>query len=336
MNVTFVGAGMIDIPPPGYGAVEKHIWQLSKALEARGHAVRIVNKVFGSESKHEYRFALWARKEVGRAPYDVLHLHTPGVAAVFRTLGPRRFVYTTHSRHWAGADGRGPRIGFFLERRAVDAATQAIAVSRFVAQQIDRRTHVVPNGVDVARYAPDFANRTGGRVVGLGEIAAHKRWHLVADALKGTGAELRLIGPVRDATYASRVESAGDHVRLLGAISEEEMIRELATADVMAHPSVSESFGMAVVEGMSAGLPIVCSDFLSFLVKHDVEGLLVPTTIEEGPRTKALADALGRLLADAALRARMGAAAREKAVREYAWESVAARVEAVYEEAVRA
>lgn len=336
MKVTLVGAGMIEIPPPGYGAVEKHIWELSKALQARGHQVRIVNKVFGPESKAEYRFALWARKEVAREPYDVLHLHTPGVAAIFSGLGPRRFVYTTHSRHWAGAEGMGPKIGFFLERRAVDAATQAIAVSRFVAQQIERRVHVVPNGVDVARYAPDAAQRTGRRVVGLGEIASHKRWHLVADALKGTGAELRLVGPIRDATYASRVESAGEHVQLLGALSEDEMIRELATADVMAHPSVSESFGMAVVEGMSAGLPVVCSDFLSFLVQHDVEGLLVPTNAEEPARTKALREALGRLLADPVLRARMGAAAREKALREYAWDSVAARVEAVYEEAARA
>src|SRR5581483_10610761 len=79
MRIVQVGAGMIPIPPPDYGAVEKHIWNLTGALQARGHDVRIVNRVFGPTSKDEYRFALWARKEAAREPYDVLHLHTPGV-----------------------------------------------------------------------------------------------------------------------------------------------------------------------------------------------------------------------------------------------------------------
>ncbi len=83
MRIVLVGAGMAPIPPIDYGAVEKHIWNLAQALEKRGHHVRIVNRVFGPSSKDEYRFALWAKKEVTREPWDVLHLHTPGVATIF-------------------------------------------------------------------------------------------------------------------------------------------------------------------------------------------------------------------------------------------------------------
>ncbi|HVM44457.1 MAG TPA: glycosyltransferase family 4 protein, partial [Candidatus Thermoplasmatota archaeon] len=275
MKVVLVGAGMIPIPPPGYGAVEKHIWNLALALEARGHEVRIVNRVFGSTSKDEYRFALWARKEVAREPYDVLHLHTPGVASIFAAAGPRRWVYTTHSRHWAGAKGAGERVGFFLERRAVGAAQEVVAVSRFVAQQIPRATHVVPNGVDVERYAPRPSARTGRLVVGVGEIAEHKQWHVAAEAMRGLDAQLRIVGPIRDVAYARRVEAAG--AQLMGALDEADLTRALGEADVLVHPSVSESFGMAVVEGMSAGLPVVCSDILSFLVTHGEQGFLIPT-----------------------------------------------------------
>jgi glycosyltransferase involved in cell wall biosynthesis len=333
VKITMVGAGMIPIPPPGYGAVEKHVWNLSRALVARGHAVRIVNEVVGPTSRDEYRWALRARRLVAAEPYDVLHLHTPGVATVFHALGPRRWVYTTHSRHWAGASGAGEKLGFLLERRAVAHAQEVIAVSRFVAQQIDRPTHVVPNGVDVARYAPDLAARTGRRVVGLGEVAAHKRWHLAARAVRALGAdaELRIVGPLRDPAYADRVEAeGGGRAKLLGPMDEADVIRELAQADVLVHPSVTESFGMAVVEGMSCGLPGVCSDMLSFLVAHGQEGFLVPTKGADEARAEAIRARLAELLGDADLRARMGRRARETAVAGYSWASVAEQVERVY------
>lgn len=335
MRITLVGAGMIPIPPPGYGAVEKHIWNLSQALEKRGHEVRIVNRVFGPTSKHEYRFALWARKEVQREPYDVLHLHTPGVATVFQALGPRRFVYTTHSRHWSGVSGLGPRIGHALETRAVRHAAETIAVSRLVAQEIGRPTHVIPNGVDVGRYAPDPAGRSGRLILGIGEVAPHKRWHLAALAARTLDAEVRVVGPIRDPAYANEVEAAGaGKVRLLGPLDEEDLLRELSQADVLVHPSVSESFGMAVVEGMSAGLPVVCSDMLSFLVEHGKEGYLVPTKGDDEARAGAIRQRLADLLGDAELRARMGRQARQKAVEGYSWERVAEQVEAVYRRVV--
>lgn len=326
-----VGAGMIPIPPPGYGAVEKHIWNLAEALRARGHEVRIVNEVVGTSSKDEYRWALRARRLVAKEPYDVLHLHTPGVASVFRALEPRRWAYTTHSRHWAGTSGLGERIGFFLERQAVAHAAEVIAVSRFVADQIHRPTHVVPNGVDVARYAPHLPARTGRRVVGLGEVASHKRWHLAAQAVRDLDAELRIVGPIRDPAYADLVERAGGgKAKLLGPMDEADVVRELAQGDVLVHPSISESFGMAVVEGMSCGLPVVVSDLLSFLVEHGKEGFLVPTKGDDAPRVEAMRARLAELLDDAPLRARMGQAARERAIAGFAWDSVAARVEQVY------
>lgn len=330
MRIVLVGAGMLPIPPVDYGAVEKHIWNLSHALERRGHSVRIVNKVFGNQSKDEYRFAFWARKEVKREEHDILHLHTPGVATIFSALGPSRFVYTTHSRHWSGTDGLGERFGHYLENRAVNNAAQTIAVSQLVARQIDRRTHVIPNGVDVERYRPLSQQRTGTRLVGVGEIAPHKQWHVAAEAAARLRLSLRIAGPIRDVEYAKRVEKSG--ALLLGALGEAELVQLLGESDVMTHPSISESFGMAVVEGMSAGLPIVCSDFLSFLVKNGVEGYHIPTNAKDEDRINAM-EAHLKTLQDATVRERMGTAARSAAVAGYSWDSVAQKVEAVYREA---
>src|SRR4029079_17908785 len=73
---------------------------------------------------------------------------------------------------------------------------------------------------------------------------------------------------------------------------------------------VPEGFGLTVVEGMAAGLPVVAPDAggPAEIIRHDVDGLLVPPG-----DTVALADALRRLAADPATRRRLGDAARSRA-----------------------
>lgn len=332
-----VGAGMIPIPPPDYGAVEKHVWNLSQALERIGHDVHVVNTVFGPASHQEYQFALWARRKVNALRADVVHLHTPGVASVFATLGPRRFVFTTHSRHWSTREGLGENVGFFLEKRACKRALETIAVSKMVAAslaELEVRATVIPNGVDVERYVPDRSARKGNRIVGLGEIAEHKRWHVAAAAIKGLPATLTLVGPVRDPRYASECEAAAPgQVTIAGPVDEADLVKTLAEADALAHPSVSESFGMAVVEGMACGLPIVASDVVGPLVAPNENGFVVPVSMKEAERVAAFRKAFEMLLADGHLRRLMGERSRERAVAEYAWDVVAKRVAEVYERA---
>ncbi|MHB8604307.1 MAG: glycosyltransferase family 4 protein [Thermoplasmatota archaeon] len=340
MRIALVGSGMIAIPPPDYGAVEKHIWNLGAALRKRGHDVFIVNEVVGPASADEYRWAFRARKLVAHIAPDIVHVHTPGVASIFSALGPRRFVYTTHSRHWATVDGLGERVGFALERAAVRRARVAIAVSPQVgaaARALNATTRVVPNGVDVDRYAPRLAARNGKRIVGVGEVREHKQWHVAASALAGLPASLTIVGPRPDPAYARRVETAAPgQVTLAGRIPEDALVALLADADMLAHPSVSESFGMAVVEGMSCGLPVVASDILASLVSDHETGLLIPNAGGDEARIPATRKAFELLLADGAARTMMGASARERAVERYAWPVVARGVEAAYEEALGA
>jgi len=102
-------------------------------------------------------------------------------------------------------------------------------------------------------------------------------------------------------------------VVLLDPLSTEEVVSCYAAADVAVLASrAPEPFGYANVEAMLAGVPVVATGHggpLTYL-EHDVSGLLVPPS--DPP---ALADALGRLLTDPALRARIGAAGRDSARR---------------------
>lgn len=102
----------------------------------------------------------------------------------------------------------------------------------------------------------------------------------------------------------------------------------LATSHVVCLPSYREGLSMTILEALAAGRAIVTTDVPGCrdAVTHGVEGLLVP------PRDPvALAEALRWLIEDPNLRARMGAAGRERAVREFSSERVCRETLALYE-----
>jgi D-inositol-3-phosphate glycosyltransferase len=335
VRIVHVGTGLRPIPPAGHGAVERHIWCLTRALEARGHSVSILHRTLGPHGLNEYAFALGARHQAARLEPDVLHVHTPGVAAVLAALGPKAFVFTSHSRHWMLARGLRERAGLFLERRAVARAREVIAVSsevrdRIAAAGVRRQVHVVPHGVDGTRFSPDPGRRTGMRLCCVAEVAPHKQQHVVARSLRGLTWTLAVAGPIRDRAYARRVlREGGERVTLLGPLDEDGVVALLRSSEALVHPSISESFGMAVLEGMAAGLPVVAGT-VAGLVRHGENGFVVPETLPEGERVARFHEHLEALARDAALRRTMGECGRTRALAEFSWDRVAERVEGVY------
>jgi glycosyltransferase involved in cell wall biosynthesis len=133
------------------------------------------------------------------------------------------------------------------------------------------------------------------------------------------------------------VDAAAAHVRgvtVVGAIPHENMPAALAAADigvapfdVSAHRPLSLGFfwsPLKIFEYMAVGLPVVAPavERIGSLVHHEREGVLYDAAQPEG-----LADALARLM-DPALRAKLGAAGRERAVREYSWKAHCRALEA--------
>ncbi len=117
------------------------------------------------------------------------------------------------------------------------------------------------------------------------------------------------------------------NVEFLGRVSDAEKAQLFKTADVFVSPATGrESFGIVLLEAMASGAPIVCSDIHGYkgVVQRGRQALLVP------PRdARSLAAAIKELLADPALRKRMGAAGLERA-EQFGWENVTGRVEAYY------
>ena len=178
---------------------------------------------------------------------------------------------------------------------------------------------VVPNFVDVDRFAPRApaaarrrrAARAGSRV----ELPA-------AQAHRGRGGDLR----ARPRRRPARLRLVGDGPerappspswRALGLAGDVDFLGEqvdlpatLAGADLFLLPSETESFGLAALEAMACGVPVVASDVggLPEVIGDDEAGFLRPVGDVEG-----MAACARRLLDDPALRRRMAAAARRRA-----------------------
>ncbi|HWQ14121.1 MAG TPA: glycosyltransferase [Roseiflexaceae bacterium] len=165
----------------------------------------------------------------------------------------------------------------------------------------------------LARH-PEWRGRLGVLVVGGGGEGERTRWN----------AEQRRLDALRTALGVQ------DAVRFLGARSQEQLPLLYAAADVVTMPSHYESFGMAALEGLACGRPVVatCAGGPAFIVEDGVSGLLTPPG-----DPSALAARLERLLADDALRAEMGAAAAARAER-FGWATVSCDVLQVYREAL--
>ncbi len=249
------------------------------------------------------------------------------------------------------------------QRRAILEPDRVLVVSRqwqrILADEYGVFADRVSNGVDVDRYtAADpalvaslrarvaVADRGGadGRrelILGVGGIEPRKGTdHLVAalGLLKRTRAEppvLAIIGghsfqdhrwyreQVLESLASHDIELGRDLVEL-GPVPESEMAAWYAAADVLAFPSVKEGFGLAALEAMCAGTPVVTSDLPVFREWIDDEALLV-----EVGDVPALGAALASVLDDEPLRHKLIHAGRRLAAR-YTWESTARAHQELY------
>jgi glycosyltransferase involved in cell wall biosynthesis len=217
-----------------------------------------------------------------------------------------------------------------------------LTVSRFSAEVLGAppaRTRVIYGGADPRRFAPEpGADRDG--VLFVGRLTPHKGVDRLLRALPA-GARLRVAGsgghdprpPERDYPLLLRRLADGRDVSFLGPVSEEALPGLYRRAAVLALPSVdrtcygrevrvSELLGLAAVEAMACGTPVVASRTggLAEVVADGETGFLVAPGDEE-----ALGDRLALLLSDRRLAARLGANARDLVLERFTWRACAER-----------
>jgi glycosyltransferase involved in cell wall biosynthesis len=234
------------------------------------------------------------------------------------------------------------RVQAALDRLAYRRAARLLVASDSLAEQFlsigERadRIRVVPPGRDVATSvgAPPGDLRRGRRAafVCVGNWIARKGILSLLDAfaaLEQDTATLHLVGDTApEPVYAERIKARlaradlATRVVVHGPVSVGEVAALYAAADAFVLPSLKEPYGTVYGEAMAFGLPVVGwrAGNLPYLADHEHEGLLVAPGDLAG-----LAAAMRRLAHDAELRARLGAAARQRALSRPSWDQVAAR-----------
>ncbi|HLX57445.1 MAG TPA: glycosyltransferase [Ktedonobacteraceae bacterium] len=291
--------------------------------------------------------------------YDVLHSHywlsgVTGMQLAQRWHVPHIMMFHTlaHLKQLANPDAQEPLLRLEMERRLIKQADRIIASTAEERAQIIRhcgattgQTLVIPCGVDLQRFIP--YDRKKARE-GLGW---KQDWRVLLfagrlDPFKGPDMLLRTVAMMKEKaqviivggkqTDDEEIQQLGQlaadlhiskRVHFLGARPQPEMPMLYSAADVTVIPSYHESFGLAAVESLACGTPVVATRAggLNTIIRHGETGYLVPRC------PGFFAERLDTLLQQPDLLEKMSQAARPSALR-YSWKHVARLVREVYDD----
>lgn len=286
-----------------------------------------------------FRRLLW-----GLSP-DIVNLHYIGENALWCYLAgtPKqaKLVVSVHGNDIERYDDRGwlsQHLTRVTLRRADRVFSNSSALLANVIQlepSVAGKSRVMPNGIEPSAFDEVTGFHHPRRyVLCVASLVPKKGQDVLLRAFQAVGnrhpeVDLLFAGDGRErARYERLAVGLGieKKVCFLGLVPPEEVRRLLAGCEMLVQPSRSEAFGIALLEAMAAGKPVVATRVggIPELVAEGQTGLLVSP---EDPRT--LSEAICTLLDDRSLASRLGSKAREVA-RDYGWDRIAERYIAAY------
>jgi glycosyltransferase involved in cell wall biosynthesis len=301
----------------------------------------------------------WLRSNVHR--FDLVHVHalfsfaSTTAMACARAHKVRYIVRPLGVLNRYGMERRRPglkRFSFrFIESPLLRHAARLHYTShreKHEAEQTGVRASsaVVPIGIDVARFTrlpgpgrfferfPASRGRT--IVLFLSRIDPKKGLELLlpafASAMRKWPDALLVIAGASEHGYLARLQELARSLHLenavlwTGRLDEADKLSALAAATLFVLPSLSENFGIALVEALAAGLPCFATDGVA--VAEDMRER--DAGLVGGAEVSSISMALERLLADPALRARLGANARRLALERFSLEAMGRALSDLY------
>lgn len=294
--------------------------------------------------------------------FDVIHLQNRffvdfDMASIYSKLHGKPFMMTIHNARPVGISLPitilGSLYDWLIGRWPFAMADRIIAVSEWVKYDIAKyminKDKIIPvhNGINVNSFTPqgrtNVRNKYGignkPMLLFVGRVITQKGLDYLIDAMplileKHPDTKLLLIGRgnlldhLKGKVKDMKLE---DSVLFSGYISEEMLIEAYGTCDLFVLPSVWEVLPIAILEAMSSGRPVVCTNAGGNreLVRDGKNGYVVPMRNPE-----ALAGRVNELLSSPETMKQMGAMSRKMAEEEFDWKLIAAKTKKVYEDLI--
>lgn len=333
---------------PYRGGIERRIEALTLRLSRRHECFVLTSRLPGTAEEEKIAGATVIRlksRYFGR--YNPPFVRSEGVGETLESLGPDIVDYHyrwsgSYNRAFFGYKGRkvvtfhnmfGEGTGILaLLSRTNDAAyvrhlkeMDVIAISDFVRRQlIDRgvnaeRVHLAYNGID----AHDCTCEDMGFALFIGRLVPSKGLKYLARAAESAKIPVNVAGEGPMMKYLSGFQS----IKLLGHVDEERKHLLLQQCGFLVLPSLQESFGIAALEAMAHGKPVIATLTGGLPEVVGDGGIMVPPA-----DVKQLASAMVQLHSDPVLRQTLGKRAKKRSA-SFTWERTAETVEAIYTEA---
>lgn len=333
----------VDVNPffyPHHGGIETRMHDTARLLAERGHDVTILTGRLPDTPEEEttpegYRIV--------RLKSHLLNIYNPpfisseGVLETLQSMDPDvvnynyrwapsynkalkhydgRKIFTYHNM-WGegvGIQARLSEVNDDVFRSTLETFDHIVCVSNWVRDDLvhrgipSERTSVIPTCMDLP---PTSDHQEGDFVLSLGRLVGTKGLEYLIEAMRDIESKLILCGKgPEEKNLRKKAETLGleDRIEFRGYVSEEEKNILMDTCKVFVMPSLFESFGLAALEVLGHGRPLVYSS---------VDGL--PETVGAGgvgvpPRdSKAISEAVNKILSDDELRLDLGRKARDQA-----------------------
>jgi phosphatidyl-myo-inositol alpha-mannosyltransferase len=308
----------------------------------------------GSVARLNFGFlsAARVRRWLHDGAFDVVHLHEPSSPSLSLLACWAATCPMVATFHTANPRSRAMTAAYPILQQALEKINARIAVSEYarrtLVEHLGGDAVVIPNGVDVSYFAdaepvPEWTtpegeadlDGEGGTIGFMGRFEEPRKGLSVLleafPAIVAARPRTRLLVAGRgdaEETLRTVPEEVRGNVTFLGMVSDEARARLLRSVDIYCAPNTGgESFGIILVEAMSAGAPVLATDLDAFSLV--LEGGAAGRMFPNGDAAALAAGALA-LLGDPAQRDALREAAT-LAVRKYDWSVVASDILSVYE-----
>ena len=311
---------------------EKCLKEPIQALSCMQHHIPFSRSPFSKDNLTAYK-ALKQLLEGNH--YDIVHTHTPNASALVRLACRKlrknglRVFYTAHGFHfYSGAPRKNWLIYYPVEKFLSRWTDVLITINAEDYQRAKKSFHAKKTV-----YIPGVGMNTGGfcdpgyirgkrrkeigapedalLLLSVGELNENKNHQTVLKAMTKCSADIHYVicgfGDKKDALLAKAQElGIGERVHLMGV--RRDISQWMTDADVYMFPSFREGLSVSLMEAMTSGLPVVCSDIRGNrdLIEKETGGILCPPG-----DPAAFAQAILRLKGSPELRRRMGEHNRE-------------------------